>query len=548
MAKDMQTKKRKASVPEVEAEKVKKVKNVGATPTEAPAKKRKATEDAAPAKVKKTKTPKNASEAKTSTSTTTDKAPKTAKVASTTATSTDKMKGPKEIVTAAKKAITSTSKTVTAVSEKVVASKKKIAKSAKPEIEVDEEMDSGLEDEDKDMDGDSDSEADEETQNILDGFESEGDDEEIADGLPEGAEVPVRKQLGKKEEKKLKKMNESGASDKPGVVYVGRIPHGFYENEMRAYFGQFGTILKLRLSRNKKTGASKHFAWIQFESAGVADIVARTMDNYMMFSHLLKVKLIPDEQVNPDWFKGANKRFKKVPWNKMEGRKLEQGKSEEAWNAKVERETGKREKRASKMKEIGYEFEAPKLKSAAGLAKPKAPEELTNSESDIKAIENAPVRNDDIKSKKGEKSKGTIYISPPDPLPETNNKEEKRAIAFPPSKEDAKESLDALVAEAAAKGKNGKKGKKAKAVKETQVAAEEAVEVVEEPKPKKEKKSEKPKTVKTTIPEPAVEAPEKKVKTKKSKSSLVETTVTPVIAPEETAKKSKKGKKGKDSA
>ncbi|KAG4429923.1 hypothetical protein IFR05_014584 [Cadophora sp. M221] len=545
MAKDMQTKKRKASVPEVEAEKVKKVKNVGATPTEAPAKKRKATEDAAPAKVKKTKTPKIASEVKTSTSTTTEKTPKATKVdkvANTTATSADKMKGPKEIVAAAKKAVTSTSKKVTAVSEKVADSKKKVAKSAKPEIEADEEIDSGLEDEDKDMDGDSDSEADEETQNILDGFESEGEDEEITDGLPDGAEVPVRQKLSKKEEKKLKKMNESGASDKPGVVYVGRIPHGFYENEMRAYFGQFGTILKLRLSRNKKTGASKHFAWIQFESAGVADIVARTMDNYMMFSHLLKVKLIPDEQVNPDWFKGANKRFKKVPWNKMEGRKLEQGKSEEAWNAKVELETGKREKRASKMKEIGYEFEAPKLRSATGLAKPKAPEELTSGESETKAIEATPVGEEDTKSKKGKKSKSTSYLSISDPVPETNSKEEKRAIAFPPSMEDAKESLDALVAEAAAKGK---KGKKTKAIKETQVVAEEAVEVVEEPKPKK---SEKAKAVKTTIHEPAVEALEKKVKTKKSKSSLVETTVTPVVAPEETAKKSKKGKKGKDSA
>jgi len=38
----------------------------------------------------------------------------------------------------------------------------------------------------------------------------------------------------------------------PGVVYVGRIPHGFYEKEMREYFSQFGKINKLKLSRNKK--------------------------------------------------------------------------------------------------------------------------------------------------------------------------------------------------------------------------------------------------------------------------------------------------------
>jgi nucleolar protein 15 len=37
-----------------------------------------------------------------------------------------------------------------------------------------------------------------------------------------------------------------------GVVYLGRIPHGFYEEQMRAYFSQFGDISRLRLSRNKK--------------------------------------------------------------------------------------------------------------------------------------------------------------------------------------------------------------------------------------------------------------------------------------------------------
>ena len=37
-----------------------------------------------------------------------------------------------------------------------------------------------------------------------------------------------------------------------GVVYLSRIPHGFYEDQMRAYFSQFGEISRLRLSRNKR--------------------------------------------------------------------------------------------------------------------------------------------------------------------------------------------------------------------------------------------------------------------------------------------------------
>jgi nucleolar protein 15 len=37
-----------------------------------------------------------------------------------------------------------------------------------------------------------------------------------------------------------------------GVLYLGHIPHGFYEDQMRGFFSQFGTVSRLRLARNKK--------------------------------------------------------------------------------------------------------------------------------------------------------------------------------------------------------------------------------------------------------------------------------------------------------
>lgn len=39
---------------------------------------------------------------------------------------------------------------------------------------------------------------------------------------------------------------------KPGAIYLGHIPHGFYEKEMRGYFSQFGKVTRLRLFRSKK--------------------------------------------------------------------------------------------------------------------------------------------------------------------------------------------------------------------------------------------------------------------------------------------------------
>ena len=37
-----------------------------------------------------------------------------------------------------------------------------------------------------------------------------------------------------------------------GVLFIGRLPHGFYEDQLRAYFSQFGNVTRLRVSRNKK--------------------------------------------------------------------------------------------------------------------------------------------------------------------------------------------------------------------------------------------------------------------------------------------------------
>jgi RNA recognition motif-containing protein len=146
------------------------------------------------------------------------------------------------------------------------------------------------------------------------------------------------------------------------LTLPSRIPHGFYEQQMREYFSQFGTITKLRLSRNKRTGASKHFAFIEFESDEVAKIVANAMDNYLMFGHILKCKYAPQESLHPDTWKGANKRFRKVPYTMLEKRALEAPKTSKQWEKKNEREQKKREQKAQKMKELGYEFNLPTLK------------------------------------------------------------------------------------------------------------------------------------------------------------------------------------------
>jgi nucleolar protein 15 len=62
-----------------------------------------------------------------------------------------------------------------------------------------------------------------------------------------------------------------------------------------------------------QTGRSKHYAFIEFDSSRVAEIVAETMDNYLLMGHILKSRVVPKSEVHPELWIGADKKFKQVP-------------------------------------------------------------------------------------------------------------------------------------------------------------------------------------------------------------------------------------------
>jgi nucleolar protein 15 len=52
------------------------------------------------------------------------------------------------------------------------------------------------------------------------------------------------------------------------------------------FFSQFGKLVRVRLSRSKKTAKPKHYAFLEFQHADVAQIAADTMDGYFMFKQV----------------------------------------------------------------------------------------------------------------------------------------------------------------------------------------------------------------------------------------------------------------------
>jgi len=164
---------------------------------------------------------------------------------------------------------------------------------------------------------------------------------------------------------------------------------------MRSYFSQFGEITRLRLSRNKRTGKSKHYAFIEFADADVAKIVADTMNNYLLFGHILKCKIVPrdDIEVVEKLFIGANKRFKPRPGAKLQKAELEKKRTKEEWRKKEEAENSKRKGINEKLKRKGidYEFDAPMVKTPVVENVAKAVEASPAIENVAKAVEAPPV-------------------------------------------------------------------------------------------------------------------------------------------------------------
>lgn len=159
--------------------------------------------------------------------------------------------------------------------------------------------------------------------------------------------------------------SSSANSDKTGVVYLGGLVHGFYEHQIRSYFEQFGEIKRLRISRNKRTGASRHHGFVQFAEPSTAEIVAKATDGYLIMGNILRCRVMAPEAVHDDIWKGAGRRFKAVPWATMAGRRLERAATESVWERRIKKEERRRGARAEKLKELlGYEFEGPELKAA----------------------------------------------------------------------------------------------------------------------------------------------------------------------------------------
>lgn len=147
--------------------------------------------------------------------------------------------------------------------------------------------------------------------------ESEGDPE------PSGKSGSKRKTKADRFQKMQDEANENESKEPRGVVYLGHIPEGFAEPQMKVFFAQFGTVTRYRMARSRRNGHPKGYGFIEFEDESVAKIVADTMNKYLLFEKQLVCHVVPPEKQHRGLFRGAKRKtFNQAPARQAKARAL----------------------------------------------------------------------------------------------------------------------------------------------------------------------------------------------------------------------------------
>jgi len=175
----------------------------------------------------------------------------------------------------------------------------------------------------------------------------------------------------KKEEKEKKKQLAAEAlQHRGGVIYLGHLPYGFFEEQMQPFFSQFGEVKQLRLSRNTK-GKSRHYAFVEFQKPEVAEAVAQAMDGYLMFGRKLVCRAIPREQVGEKMFTGAGKRLYVAPNKHIQRETHNKARTRKQEKARLHRLLHRERNRSKRLSSLGLNLDTNLFEKELRDRKPK---------------------------------------------------------------------------------------------------------------------------------------------------------------------------------
>jgi RNA recognition motif-containing protein len=74
-------------------------------------------------------------------------------------------------------------------------------------------------------------------------------------------------------------------------LYVGNLPYLTTDDDLRTLFSQAGTVASVAVIKDRDTGTSKGFGFVQMTTRAEAENAIKMLDNHPMGEHTLKVNL-----------------------------------------------------------------------------------------------------------------------------------------------------------------------------------------------------------------------------------------------------------------
>ncbi len=74
-------------------------------------------------------------------------------------------------------------------------------------------------------------------------------------------------------------------------IYVGNLPYNTTEDELRNLFSQAGTVASVALIKDRDTGQSKGFAFVEMSNQSEAEKAIQTFNGYSLGNRPLKVNM-----------------------------------------------------------------------------------------------------------------------------------------------------------------------------------------------------------------------------------------------------------------
>ena len=74
-------------------------------------------------------------------------------------------------------------------------------------------------------------------------------------------------------------------------LYVGNLSYSTTEDDVRSLFAQAGTVASVALIKDRDTGQSKGFAFVEMSNQSEAEKAIQTFNGYMLSNRPLKVNL-----------------------------------------------------------------------------------------------------------------------------------------------------------------------------------------------------------------------------------------------------------------